>query len=731
MEANLRVNRRQFLQVGTLAGGGLLIGVKLPVAGAAEFAADGDLTAFIKIASDGMVTIVAQSPEVGQGVKTMLPMLIAEELDVAWESVRVEQAGLDTAIYRDQWAGGSLTTPMHYEPMRRAGATGRAMLIAAAAARWSVEAAECDTTAGVVHHRGSGRSATYAELATAAAGMPVPDPAELSLKQPSEFRIIGRSIPNVDSPKIVTGQPLFGVDTVRPGMLYAVYEKCPVFGGKVVDANLDEVLAAPGVRYAFILRGGDSLRGLLDGVAIVADTWWAAQSARERVLKVTWDEGPAAQQSSESFARQADELAGQVPQQTLQADGDFEAALAGAADVVEASYSYPFIAHAPLEPQNCTAHFHDGIMEIWVPSQTPEAGRALVAQTLGLDESAVRIHLTRIGGGFGRRLYNDYTVEGAAIAHQVPVPVKLVWTREDDMRHDLYRPAGFHNFTGGVDAAGKLVAWRNHFVSFGDGGRFAPSSSISATEFPQRFVPDYALDASMIPLGVPTGALRAPGSNGIAFAVQSFIDELAHAAGRDPMQFRLDLLGNASGEVEGSLNPERMAAVLRAVAERSGWGKKTLPPGTGMGVAFHYSHDGYFAEVVQATVSQAGQLNVEQVWVAGDIGRQIINPSNAENQVQGAVLDGLAEALAQEITIEGGRTVQSNFHDFLLLRMPQAPPVDVHFVISDNEPTGLGEPALPPMPPALCNAIYAATGKRIRSLPLSRHDLSWSRAASP
>jgi isoquinoline 1-oxidoreductase subunit beta len=723
------LSRRSFLRASTVAGGGLLLALHVERVGAAVATASAatavdaaTLNAYVRIDASGSVTIVAKNPEVGQGAKTMLPMLIAEELDVAWVDVRIEQADSIPAVYGRQFAGGSRSTPDHWEHHRQVGAAARQMLVATAAQRLGVPVTELSTRDGRVLHAASGRSLGYGELAAGAAALSPPDLKLVPLKSAADYRIIGKSLPNVDTPRIVAGEPLYGIDVKLPGMLHAVFEKCPVFAGKVRSANLDQVRSLPGVRHVFVVEGGSALNGLLGGVAIVADTWWAAQSARRRLV-VDWDEGATASQGDAVFAARADELSRQSAQRRLRVDGDVDAALRSAAKVVTARYSYPFLAHATLEPQNCTAWFRDGRCEFWAPSQNPQPGRELVARTLGIDESAIIIHLTRIGGGFGRRLMNDYMVEAAWISRQVGAPVKLLWTREDDTRHDFYRPAGFHFFRGGLDQAGRVTAWADHFVSFGEGERFASSAGIGASEFPARFVPNFLLESSVMPLGVPTGPLRAPGSNALSFVVQSFVDELAFAARRDPLQFRIDLLGDRGlvQNPDGSdrYDAARMRAVLEAVRDRSGWGKRRLLRGTGLGVGFHYSHLGYFATVAEVTVDRDRKLRVTRCWCVGDVGRQIINPGGAEQQVVGSVLDALGETLAQRVVIERGRALQRSFDDFPLLRLTQAPPVEVSWVLSDHPPTGIGEPALPPSVPAITNAVFAASGIRVRALPLT------------
>ncbi len=746
MSPTITLDRRDFLRVTALAGGGFVLATYLEpldlLAQGRGNSAPLEPNAFVAIDAGGIVTITAKNPEIGQGVKVMLPMLIAEELDVAWRDVRIVQADLDPSKYGQQSAGGSRATPSNWTPMRQIGGAARQMLIMAAAQSWGVPASEITTTPGRLVHAASNRSAGYGEFASAAARVTPPAFDSLTLKDPKDYRIIGTSIAGVDNHKIVTGQALFGSDVTVPGMLHGVYQRCPVIGGKAVSANLDAIRAMPGIRHAFIVPEGVG-GGSMSGVAIVADSWWYAESARKK-LTVTWDNGPTAADSTAGFDTMAATMATQAPQSTSRADGDVDAALAGAARTVEGAYAYPFLAHAPMEPPNATASFKDGKLELWAGTQQPGGVVNTIANALGITAADITVHLPRMGGSFGRRLYNDYVIETALIAKTVGAPVQIRWSREDEMRNEVFRPAGYHYLKGGLDASGSLVAWRNHFISFsneappaaGRGGgppqqgpavRPAPSSTLSGSEFPARFVPNFATHVSMMPLGVTTGAHRAPGSCAISFVMQSFLDELADAAGKDPLQFRLDLMARTPVPEggRGGFDAERMTAVLKAVASSSGWGTRPLPEGSAMGVAFHFSHSGYFAEVAEVNVDANKRIKVNKVWVVGDIGRQIVNPLNAESQVHSAVNDGLSQ-LMLEITVDGGRVVQGNFDTYPVLRMRQAPPeVDVRFVLSDNDPTGLGEPALPPVIPAVTNALFRATGTRVRSLPLTKHGFSW------
>jgi isoquinoline 1-oxidoreductase beta subunit len=564
--------------------------------------------------------------------------------------------------------------------MRQVGAGGRKIMIMAAAQTWNVPESELTTSSGRVYHKASNRSIGYGELTAKAATIAPPDPKTLTFKDPKDYKIIGVTQPGRDTPQIVTGKPIFGIDVTIPGMLYASFEKCGVFGGKVEKANLDEIKAMPGVRGAWIIERpeitdkvlpGDP--GLENGIAIVAETWWQAQAARKK-LQVTWNEGRfgVPEHSSTAYAQKAVDLNKGTPQRNLRKDGEGAAALTGAAKVVEAAYTYPFISHAPLEPQNCTANFKDGKVEVWTNSQIPANGRRMTAQTLGLTEKDVTLHLVRGGGGFGRRLTNDYMVEAAYISKLAGAPVKLLWSREDDMQHDYYRPGGYQFLKAGLDAKGNLIAWHNHFVSYGDGERFTSAAAMGPTEFPQRFVPNYQLDTSVMNLAIRTGSLRAPSSNAFAFVIHSFIDELAHAAGKDPVQFRLDMLGEP--KMNAGYNAGRMRGVLEKVAEVSNWSKQKPTKGRAMGVAFHFSHAGYFAEVADVSVTSEKKVKIHKVWVAGDIGSQIINPGAAENLAQGAVVDGISALMGYEITVDKGRVVQTNFPQHPLIRLTQSPP---------------------------------------------------------
>jgi isoquinoline 1-oxidoreductase beta subunit len=586
-------------------------------------------------------------------------------------------------------------------PMRRAGATGRAMLVEAAAQTWGVPAGECTTENGAVIHAASKKRATYGELASKAATLTAP--ANAPLKDPKDFKLIGTRVPGVDNQKIVTGQALFGIDVRLPGMLYATYMKCPVFGGKPVSANLDEVKKRPGVRDAFIV---DGIQGLTPGVAIVADSTWNAFSATD-ALKVNWDNGPVASQNSVEMATRAEQLAKATP----------PAPLPAGAKAVQATYHYPFLAHATLEPQNCTAQFRNGVMEMWTPTQIPAAGHGLVAQGLGIAPDKIIVHITRLGGGFGRRGSNEFSIEAAAIAKKLDgTPVKLMWRREDDFGHDNYRSNGWHYFTAGLDGAGKVVALHDAFVKMQGG-----PGDMTANGFPFTAIPGSEVKSSKLPPGIPTGYWRAPGDNGNTWATQSFVDELAHAAGREPLAFTLDLLAGGVRNLDSS----RMTNVLKTATEKAGWGK-SLPRGEGQGFAITHTNGAYVAIVAEVAVSKQGELAVKKLTAVVDAGT-IINLSAAEAQVQGAMLDGISAAWFQKITIDKGAAAQTNFDDYRMLRMNHAPPVvDVQFVKSSAPPTGLGEPGLPAAAPAVCNAIFAAIGKRVRTLPIRDTDLTWA-----
>lgn len=705
------VDRRAFIKVSALAGGGLLVGTYLGFGPSSAFAETAPVSAdpfvpnaFISIAPSGAVSIIAPNSEMGQGIKTSLPMIVAEELDVPWEQVTVVQGDLNAA-YGRQMSVGSQSTPSNFAPMRRAGATARAMLVEAAAQTWGVSAGECATERGAVIHAASKRRMTYGELATKAATLT--PPANAPLKDPKDFKLIGTRVPGVDNQKIVTGAPLFGIDVKLPGMLYATYTKCPVFGGKVVSANVDEVKKRPGVRDAFVL---DGIEGLTPGVAIVADSTWNAFSAAEE-LKVQWDNGAVASQNSVEMAKQAAELA----------KANAPAPFAAATKTVEAVYHYPFLAHATLEPQNCTALFKNGVMEMWTPTQIPASGQGLVTRGLGLAPKDVVVHITRLGGGFGRRGSNEFSIEAAAIAKKIEgTPVKLMWRREDDFAHDNYRSNGWHYFTAGLDGAGKVVGLHDAFVKMQGG-----PGDMSAGGFPFIAIPGSDVKSSKLPAGIPTGYWRAPGDNGNTWATQSFVDELAHAAGRDPLAFTLDLLAAVPSAAGRGFDPAKMTTVLKLATEKAGWGK-SRPRGEGQGLAITHTNNAYVAIVADVAVSREGELAIKKLTAVVDAGT-IVNLSAAEAQVQGAMLDGIGAAWFQKITIERGAAAQANFSDYRMLRMNHTPPVvDVQFITSVAPPTGLGEPGLPAAAPAVCNAIFAATGTRVRTLPIIDGSLKWS-----
>jgi isoquinoline 1-oxidoreductase beta subunit len=722
-------DRRGFFKTTALAGGGFLLATWLPESATAaqEAAATFSPNAFIRISSDGAITLFAKNPEIGQGVKTSLPMLVAEDLEVDWEKVTVEQGAVDPG-FGSQVAGGSMSVTNNYDRLRRLGAVAKTMLVTAAANEWKVPAGECTAASGEVTHRTTGRKLSYGALAAAAAKLPVPDPKSVTLKDRSEFKILGRRIGGVDNREIVIGEPLFGIDQRLPGMVYAIFVRCPVFTGKVKDADVEAVKKLPGVKDAFVIEGSGDHYGLLPGVAIIGDSTWSVFKAKQK-LTATWDDGGHGDESSAGQEKKALEAITNRKSKEIRKDGSPDDAFPADKRTVDAVYYYPHLAHANLEPQNCTAVFKDGKLEMWAPTQNPGGGIEGISKALHLSKDKIEVHMTRIGGGFGRRLMGDFMIECAAIARRLDgTPVKLTWDRSQDLQHDYYRSGGWHHLRGHVDEAGNITAWANHFVTYGLNSDERPGNGadVGGGELPAGFVPNFLLERTILPSNVPLGYWRAPGSCAIAWAFQSFIDELAHAAGKDPLEFRLNLLGadrmfDPSGGRGRPYDTMRMKRALKLAAEKSGWGRK-MPAGSGQGIAFHFSHLGYVAVVAEVSVDAKGALKVAKLTAGVDVG-PIMNLSGAENQVEGSMLDGLSAAWFQEILVENGKVTNTNFNDYPLLRISQAPKVEAHFFPSDFPPTGLGEPALPPTAPAICNAIFAATGKRVRNLPLAKQDL--------
>ncbi|WP_164851258.1 xanthine dehydrogenase family protein molybdopterin-binding subunit [Larkinella soli] len=716
------MQRRFFLQTSLTAGGALLLGFHLRgkrPAGASP--ASVELNGFVRIAPDNRITIMASRPEIGQGVKTSVPLLIAEELDADWSDIQVEQAPFDPQ-YGDQFTGGSDAMRSNFLELRKVGAAARALLVKAAAARWKIPESDCLTEKSHVLSRTGNRRLSYGELAAEAAKLPAPQ--NPPLKDPSAFRLIGTSVPDPDTPAIVTGKPLFGLDIQLPGMLYACIAKPPRFGANVISVNDARARAVPGVKQIVRLQPHPTPGIETGGVAVVATSTWAAMKGRN-ALEITWSEGDDPTESSEGLRKKFETILSSSDLTAVRQDGDVQTALGGAAKRVEADYELPFLAHVTMEPQNYTAWVRKDRCELWGSTQVPDTIMEYATMLTGLSPSAIKIHLNRSGGGFGRRLNADYAADALLVSKETGTPVQVVWTREDDLLHDFYRPAGMYRIAAGLDADGRLTAWHMKAATtsryaFRKADRSPHITEVFPDELPAGFVPHFRLDYRNPPSTVPVGAWRAPGHNATAFVIQSMLDELAHAAGKDPLAFRLDLIGDHEvmkyRDHGGDYDARELRAVLQLAADKAGWGKP-LEKGRYQGLSAHVTFGVPVAEVAEISVDGSGGIRVHKITAAVDCG-QVINRNGARQQVAGAILDGLGAALYGQVTIEKAAARQTNFHQYRMLRMSEAPEVEVHLVESRKAPKGLGEMGLPPVAAAVCNAVFAATGRRIRRLPL-------------
>ncbi len=730
----MAITRRAFVATGATAGGALVIGFLLRRDYSAMSAPSpkpgkvivNPFDAWVHIGEDDHVRLIVAKSEMGQGITTTLPMILADELEVDWKAVEVQQAETRTDIYPHLGTGGSTSVRTTYKDLRHAGAAAREMLISAAAQQWNISRDQCTAKNGAVIDQDTKRSLKYGELVSAAAKLPIPAEDDVPLKEAKEFSIIGKSIPRVDIPSKCDGTAEFGLDAKVPGMLYAVVARCTTFGGKVKTYDAAAAKAVPGVKGVFTIEAIAEDVHSAGGVVIVADSTWAAMQGR-RALKIDWDRGAHASETSASL-RAAFEQAAKGSGKTVRNDGDVDKLAGDSLQRIEAIYELPFLAHATMEPMNITVAPGTDRWESWAPTQSPQWVQSSIAKIAGIPPQQVVVHTLYSGGAFGRRYMADFPVEAAQIAKITGKPIKLVWTREDDMQHDFYRPAAYHHMTGAIDAQGKPVAWRHHLLSTSINAFWHPEAQAHGSEMDGASavpynIPNLRVEYRPVPTGVPVAWWRSVADAMNAFAVESFVDELAVAAKADPVQFRLQLLDparmvkdpNGAPDDDERLSTERLKRVLQAAAEKSGWGKP-LRKGLARGVACHHSFGSYVAQVAEVSANADGSPKVERVVSAVDCGT-VINPDGAEAQSEGAIAYGLSAALYGAITIDQGAVQQTNFDGYQVLRMSDMPEVEVHLVPSGDEPGGLGEPGVPPIAPAVANAMFALTGKRLRKLP--------------